>query len=356
MRKSFSKISNEMQKIIRSYYENDENTYTYPGKRDYVSTHDKDGKKIFVQKKLLLYTVYDLYLKFLNEYTGDEKPPSFSYFTSLKPVECIRAGDPGSHTICVCTQHQNIKLKLYALSRKLNYRDLLPAAVCKVDDESCMTKQCKNCPGQEGVLRRLEQLMEELEIESKEGQVTYKVWDNQGSAACLKSNTVDFTQLKIQICADINLLTTHHFIAETQKRYLNYCKDHLDTDTCIIMEDFSENYSFIIQQSVQAFYYNNSQATVHPFCIYFKTEGNDELQNVNFCIISDSTDHSAYTVNAFTAKLMSVIREQYLWIKKVIYFSDGAPTQYKNKYVTSVFDTFFYFQRCSSVHLMCFIE
>lgn len=45
MRKTYSKISIEMQKIIRSYYENDENTYTYPGKRDYVSTRGKDGKK-----------------------------------------------------------------------------------------------------------------------------------------------------------------------------------------------------------------------------------------------------------------------------------------------------------------------
>ena len=95
--------------------------------------------------------------------------------------------------------------------------------------------------------------------------------------------------------------------------------------------DFSENYSFIIQKSVQAFYYNNSQATVHPFCIYYKTKESKDIQNLNFCIISDCKDHYAYKVNAFTAKLMTIIKEEFKWIKKIIYFSDGAPQQYKNK-------------------------
>ena len=94
-----------MDQLIINYYLNEAKIFTCPGKRDYITSYNEDGKKILIQKKLLLHTVYDLYLKFKNLYSGDEKIPSFSYFMSLKPEECIHAGDPGSHYICVCVEH-----------------------------------------------------------------------------------------------------------------------------------------------------------------------------------------------------------------------------------------------------------
>lgn len=217
--------------------------------------------------------------------------PSFSYFMSLKPVERMHAGGPGSHTICVCAQHQNIKLKFYAVSRNLNYRDLLTSAVCDVDNESCMMNKCNKCPSNTGVLETFENLIEEHDM--KERNIKYKNWIETGTAAALESFEVDSNRFKNVLCKEICELTFHHYVAENQKQYLNYCKNNLAHDTCIILMDFSENYSFIIQQSVQAFYYNNSSATVHPFCLYFKSEENGEIQNVNFCIFSDTKDHRA---------------------------------------------------------------
>lgn len=254
---------------------------------------------------------------------------------SLKPIGCIHAGDPGTHQICVCDQHQNIKLKLWALSRKLNYRDLLQAAVCNVDNEGCMSKKCQSCPGELGVKKMFGTLVNELNIEMKKGKIKYKNWVEKGSAAYLESFTADVENLKIEIYKDIVDITLHHFIADTQKRYLSYCKNNLANDTAIVLMDFPENYSFIIQQSVQTSYYNNNQATVHPICLYYKEEKGRELLNKNYCIISDSKDHYAYTVNAFTKKFMDELKQNYKWIKKVIYFTDGAPQQYKNKLVFS---------------------
>lgn len=332
MRESYTKISFAMKQRILDYYVNDENTYTCPGKKDFVSKIDESGKKIFVQKKLLLYTVRDLYLKFLEEYTGNEKPPSCSYFMSLKPDECIHAGNPGSHTICVCSEHQNVKLKLFALSKKLKYRDLLEGAVCNIDKEDCMIKTCSKCPGERGILEKFDKLVEEFNIELEKKEIKFKNWVESGTAASLETFVENYDVFKTNLLSDINVLTAHHYIGETQKGYLSDCKSNLVPNKCIILMDFSENYSFIIQQSVQAFYYNNTQATIHPFCIYYKTEEDDQLHNVNYCVISDTKDHYAYTINAFTAKLMTVIKQEYSWIRKVIYFSDGAPQQYKNKY------------------------
>ena len=318
-----------MKQSIIDYYSSEDNSYTMPGKRDYVQT-TVGGRKVLIQKKLLFYTVHDLFLKFVEEYQGNENLPSFSYFASLKPIECIHAGDPGSHSICTCAEHQNVKLKLHALTRKIKYRDLIQHAVCSVDNVNCMLKRCEKCPGKVGVLKALNEMLEMNDITLKE-RIEYKSWVDEGSRASLQTLENETEKFKIELSEDIHKLTVHHYVADEQSRYLKYCKDNLQPDTCIILMDFSENYSFIIQESVQAFYYNNDQATIHPFCMYYKQENNEKLLNQNFCVISDTKDHFAYTVNAFTEKLISEIVKDYGWIKNIIYFSDGAPQQYKNK-------------------------
>ena len=39
---------------------------------------------------------------------------------------------------------------------------------------------------------------------------------------------------------------------------------------CIIFLYFAENLSYIVQDLVQGFHWTNSQATLHPFVLYFK--------------------------------------------------------------------------------------
>ena len=42
--------------------------------------------------------------------------------------------------------------------------------------------------------------------------------------------------------------------------------------TCIILMDFAENYSFLVQDAIQGFYWQADQATLHPFAVYYKDE------------------------------------------------------------------------------------
>ena len=45
-------------------------------------------------------------------------------------------------------------------------------------------------------------------------------------------------------------------------------------DECVVLMDFSENYSFIIKEAAQGFYWDSSQTTVHPFVICFRNMDN----------------------------------------------------------------------------------
>ena len=38
----------------------------------------------------------------------------------------------------------------------------------------------------------------------------------------------------------------------------------------LVIGDFAENYSFVLQDTAQGFHWNNSQATIHPFVIYHR--------------------------------------------------------------------------------------
>ena len=67
--------------------------------------------------------------------------------------------------------------------------------------------------------------------------------------------TCDFLEKLIQ---EIDQLTTHHYIARNQSQYLKHLKDTLKPKQAIINNDFAENYSFIVQDAIQGFHWNNS--------------------------------------------------------------------------------------------------
>lgn len=54
----------------------------------------------------------------------------FSSFASLRPKNCVLAGASGTHLVCVCLIHQNMKLMLMASKTKLTYKELLKKIVC----------------------------------------------------------------------------------------------------------------------------------------------------------------------------------------------------------------------------------
>ncbi|GBN70056.1 hypothetical protein AVEN_138700-1 [Araneus ventricosus] len=125
-------------------------------------------------------------------------------------------------------------------------------------------------------------------------------------------------------------LTKHHFIAKSQSKYLKDMKLNIPQEECIVLLDFSENYSFIVQDAIQGFHWENSQATIHPLVVYGKNNEN-QLLTVSMCIISDHTIHDTATVFSFQTAVIPSIKEKFPLVKKIIYFSDGSSAQYKNR-------------------------
>ena len=72
--------------------------------------------------------------------------------------------------------------------------------------------------------------------------------------------------------------------------------ENLQQNQCINLLDFTENYSFIAQDDVKGFHWNNSQAMLHPFVFYYKNLEND-LNCTNYCVVSNSMFWNVLTLS-----------------------------------------------------------
>ncbi len=110
-------ITSADKEAVDAFYESDEVSGHCPGQKDYKSVRDKEtGVRERKQNRLVLGNLRELYVKFLE----DDAHPNigFSTFCTLRPPHCVLAGSAGTHSVCVCTHHQNPKLMLTASMQK----------------------------------------------------------------------------------------------------------------------------------------------------------------------------------------------------------------------------------------------
>ena len=110
-----------------------------PGKRDYISV----ARNTHMQKRLLLCDLKELYAAFKQNYP--HLKIGFSKFCSLRPKWYVLVGCSGTHSVCVCTIHQNVILMLDAVNLDKDYYELMDMMVCSRVSKECMIHHCKNC-------------------------------------------------------------------------------------------------------------------------------------------------------------------------------------------------------------------
>ena len=128
--------------------------------------------------------------------------------------------------------------------------------------------------------------------------------------ANLETRIVPVQEFLDVFMAALKKLLLHDFIAKNQAWFLADKKESLTHGGFLVIADISENYSFVVQDEVQSFHWNNLQATVHPFLCYYKnTDG--RLDSVCFCIISEDKEHDTIAVHLFQHKLVSFLTEHF---------------------------------------------
>lgn len=170
-------LSPEVVAAVRSYYESDEISRVLPGMKDCVSVKNENGDRVKLSKRLILCNLMEAYRSFKDK--SNEMKISFSKFAELRPKNCVLAGSSGTHSVCVCTTHQNIKLmienaKIDSLTNgKLpTYKHCIARVLCNPASIECHLGKCSSCPGTEEVKTILDESFEDNSIE----KVTFRQW------------------------------------------------------------------------------------------------------------------------------------------------------------------------------------
>lgn len=340
-RGSSRKLSAEVENMVKCFYLREDISRIMPGKKDFISIKLDDNKRTHVQKQLLMCNINELYQKFKEEYPNVRV--GLTKFFTLRPKQCILAGNPGTHMVCVCTYHQNVKLMLEGgavanltagTAMELStYKDCLRLMMCSNPTQKChlMTTKsppnecCQSCPG-------LNALREHLNVVLDNNQVTevrFEKWLGTDrftiSTQILSSD--DFVD---NLCDALETLKPHAYIAEEQAFYFKRLKETIDKGEIIVQCDFAENYSFVVQDSAQSFHWNNDQATLLTSVFYYRD--GTEIKHGSIVMISDDLKHDTATYYTYQKILHKHLSEKEIVASKIIYITDGASQHFKNRF------------------------
>jgi hypothetical protein len=245
-------LPSETVDAVCTFYESDDISRAMPGKKDFVSVK-KEGQRQHVQKRLVLSNLREVYLEFKERFPDHNV--RFSKFAELRPKHCVLAGASGTHTVCVCTIHQNVKLMSLEMQipQLPTYHHCLAKIVCNPPHPRCYLGECDVCPGIETLKGELLTHFDESDVE----QIVYKQWvsTDRSTLETFCSPILDFVDT---FCEKVELLRPHSFIATEQASFYGTRKATLKKGEFLVTADFSENYSFILQDAIQGFHWNNS--------------------------------------------------------------------------------------------------
>ena len=328
--KKGSMLSQDIIEGVKQFYLSEEVSRMMPGKKDKV-TAKVNGQKVHLQKQLVLCNLKEAYTLYKEKFP--ETKIGFSKFAELRPAQCVLAGASGTHSVCVCTIHQNIKLmfigsKMEEVSKGTDMpmysaKDCLSYVLCSPPSVSCCLGKCDNCGDTDKLKNHLENLFEESSID----EITYKKWTNtdRSTLETVCKSTEDFIE---NFLIQLKEYQIHAFKTKMQGSYFQDTKDNLQEGEVLTVSDFAENYSFVVQDEAQSFHWNNSSVTLHPLVAYFKKNGN--LEHLSFVVISESNNHDTVAVHLFQKRFVQFLLQHIQDINRIIYFSDGCAAQYKN--------------------------
>jgi hypothetical protein len=322
-------LPEENTKIVQDFFVSDEVSKMLPGKKDFVNDRDENGKKVQVQKRMLLYTLKNSFEMF-KENHPDTKV-GWSKFTQLRPRQVVFPGSPGTLAMCICLIHVNpemmfeVLVKVEGAPRFKDCSELIHLMMCNPASPVCCLGQCDVCPGPDKLIEKL------YEILKNEAQLTYSQWvlNERCSLQVVTNSSTDFVDVFVE---GLQKLRPHRFLVKMQHEYFVLLKNNLERGHVLILADYAENYSCVIQNAIQSNHWQHTQATIHVFVCLYKDE-NGVLQELNYVSISDYHKHETKAVHLFQTKLMPRLKAKVPFdIEKVTYITDGCAAQYKNRF------------------------
>lgn len=267
------KLPPETETLVKNHFLREDISRVMPGKKDFVSIKLEDGQRTHIQKQLLMCNIDELYQKFKIEYPNVKV--GLTKFFTLRPKQCVLAGDSGTHMVCI--YHQNVKLMLRGgdvanltsgtTMHLSSYKVCLQMMMCANPTPNCYlmstktakssNESCSSCPGLNGIRDHLKMIFDENQVTN----IQFEKWEGTDRFTIVTQvlSADDFVDC---LCKALDILKPHAYIAEQQALYFRTLKETISEGDILVQCDFAENYNFVVQDTVQSFHWNNDQATL----------------------------------------------------------------------------------------------
>ncbi|CAF5114774.1 unnamed protein product, partial [Rotaria sp. Silwood1] len=304
---------------VINFYEDDRISRPSSNKKDKIKVNGED--KMF---RFMDMTIRDAYLVFKNEFP--HVPISHSKFFGLRPkwvkINC-------TNQTCLCIYHENFQLLLEALNNRnqtsWKLQQIIDSILCASPTEACYNSQCDDCG--DGFASDIVKPTCQGDIDDNGNQIRWFNWVRVLGRVNLQEISGNVSTLLDKIDEQWPIILKHHYIKEKQKQYIHDIKKKSSNqDYVVVTCDFSENYTLIPHREVQQAHYYQQQIAL--FTIHIKI---GDL-HMNIAGISDYLDHDTTFVYCCQQKIISIIKDKFPMVKKIVYVSDGAGMHFKNKY------------------------
>jgi hypothetical protein len=317
----------EGEKEVLAFYMRDDISRLTAGKSEYVLLRNESNTKQYLQKRYLVYSLREAFQLFKEE--NPDIKLGKSKFASLRPRNVLTVNDT-PHESCLCKTHENVTALLKSISATVgkdfpfDEKQLLAALVCSSQNVECMTCVCVHC----GSLANLcvspcLVIPEELQ----QSDLTWESWEYEDGK--IEKNVHEGTvedALKV-LKKQLPKYLQHEFIKQKQSKFFQEALKSASAEHVVLQVDFAENYSARYQNAVQSTYFNNTQVTIFTAVAWYAAN-----EKMSFAIISQDNNHNKIAVHVFIKKIVCLLKERLPGMRFMDIFSDGAASQFKQKY------------------------
>lgn len=216
--KKGNKIEDRIIDKVKEFYLCEEISRMMPGKKDVVSVRE-NGKKELIQKQLVLCNLREAYHLYSERFPTDKI--SFSKFAECRPKQCVLAGSAGTHSVCVCTVHQNMDLMFrHARIGKVTGstfntpQDCIAFIQCNPPTIECNQGECEICGVKsDGTdrMNELRKLLEDAYEDQSIDEISYTTWTTTDRSTMV-NNSEDVDTFLSKFCKLLRSYQKHAFI------------------------------------------------------------------------------------------------------------------------------------------------
>ncbi|CAF2963048.1 unnamed protein product [Rotaria sp. Silwood2] len=169
-------------------------------------------------------------------------------------------------------------------------------------------------------------LLENINI-NKHEIVLWSQWQTLNNKIDLYQISGSTASLLNEIDSKWSTFLLHWHYTTEQKEYIKTLRLNSNETLYIIVQlDFAQNFKIFYQREVQGYHWNNKQITI--FTAHLKIGD----INKNIVIISDYMCHNSSFVYVEKSTIIDFIKNNFPFVMKINYISDGATSQFKNNF------------------------